>query len=113
SGARCEEFFYLTVGNHGGPTCLRPHKKGPLRSRGLRLYRSGGSASAFGGRGQGLQTVPAPALPPAGNVASDAPSREAMNPCGLFLEDVARGAGGPREVATPPRPRAARRRGRR
>jgi hypothetical protein len=50
----------------------------PLRSRGLRLYRSGGSASAFGGRGQGLQTVPAPALPPAASVASGAPWREAM-----------------------------------
>jgi hypothetical protein len=73
---------------------LRMQNKSPLRSRGLRLYRSGGSASAFGGRGQGLQTVPAPALPPAGSVSSGAPWREAMNPCGLFLEDVARCAGG-------------------
>jgi hypothetical protein len=66
----------------------------PLRRRGLRLYRSGGSASAFGGRGQGVQTVPEPALPPAGSVASGTPWREAMNPCGLFVEEVARGAGG-------------------
>jgi hypothetical protein len=73
---------------------LRCHNKSPLRSWGLRLYRSGGSASAFGGRGQGLQTVPAPALPPAGSVSSGTPWREAMNPCGLFCDDVARGADG-------------------